>query len=618
MTTILLRRAFWLLAALAVLAGLGIAQVTRPEKAAGIEGWLLADLTFLADDECEGRGITTKGIDKAADYIAEAFKKAGLKPAGRAEDYFQRLRLNFPTAKLKEETTLTLVDPRGKEQPLTLNTDFAVHGLSAVGKVEAPLVFVGFGATVKEPAYDDYAGVDVKGKIVIVLRRLPRWKAAQGPGFPDVQDHPAAMLVAKITTAAKNKAAAVILVNDATTTTRPDYDPLLKFGPDPVQCAALPVVHLTRAQVDPLVRAATGEDLAAVEKQINKDFKPHSVAIPGWTCKLDVAIDRPTTVVKNIVGVLEGGGDLADETVVIGAHYDHVGYGEWGSTAGPASRGKIHPGADDNASGTACLLELVRRFGADPVRQGRRLVFIAFTAEELGLYGSRHYCEHPLFPLERTVAMVNMDIVGHLRDDKLTLFGTGTAREFDAHADALGKKHKFELKKIPAGTGPSDHDSFYRKQVPVFHYFTNQYPGYHKPTDTVETINLAGMRRITDMVEESVRHLATMTPRPTYTQAPPYRDPDARTPPTGPRLGIRPNYDQDDPKEGLLLDGVTPGGAAQKGGLREGDRIVEINGKPIRNITAYMTVMSTVKQGDTLEITVARDGKNQKLSLKLE
>jgi Zn-dependent M28 family amino/carboxypeptidase len=296
---------------------------------------------------------------------------------------------------------------------------------------------------------------------------------------------------------------------------------------------------------------------------------------------------------------------------------------------GPATRGKIHPGADDNASGTAGLLELSRRYGAQKNRQGRRLVFIAFSAEEKGLEGSRHYCQEPLLPLEKTVAMLNMDIVGRTRpvdgagtQDRLVVYGTGTSEGFDKLVDKVGARLDFKLLKNPAGTGPSDHDSFYRQKVPVLFLYTGGHSDYHRPTDLPEKINVPGLKKVADFAEMVANDLLTRDPRPKFvaTKAP-WDDPTSPRParPQGARLGIRPSSaSYTGTGKGVELEDVTPGGAADKAGIKKGDVIVEIGGKPTPHIGAYMSAMATQKPGTTVEVVVERMGKSLTLKAKLE
>jgi hypothetical protein len=381
----------------------------------------------------------------------------------------------------------------------------------------------------------------------------------------------------------------------------------------------LPIVQVRRAVMDDIVQSTMGKTLAEIETDISRDLKPRSSVLTGWSAKVEVTVHRKTLAVKNVVGVLEGSGALADETVVVGAHYDHLGYGGPGSLAGRNVKA-IHHGADDNGSGTTALLELARRFGRMPNREGRRLVFMAFSGEESGLLGSEHYCKNPLFPLQKTVTMVNLDMVGRLRpakdseQDKLIVYGTGSAKTFDVLIEELNRGFKFKLQKVPSGFGPSDHASFYAKSIPVFFFFTGDHPDYHRPSDTADKINVHGMRRVTDLVENLVSYLAAVPERPQYVKV---TGSSGATPGfEGPRLGIRPSYDDD--KEGVLLEGVAEGGAAEKAGLKAGDRITEMAGKPVKNLEAYMALLKGQKKGDSLEVGVLRDGKPIKMTVKLQ
>jgi membrane-associated protease RseP (regulator of RpoE activity) len=253
---------------------------------------------------------------------------------------------------------------------------------------------------------------------------------------------------------------------------------------------------------------------------------------------------------------------------------------------------------------------------------------MAFTGEESGLLGSEYYCKHPIFPLADTVAMVNLDMVGRLREDmeshkdKLVVYGTGTGKGLDDLVGGLNAKYEFQLQKV-AGIlmvnerSSSDHASFYMKKIPVLFFFTGNHPDYHRPTDTADKINVAGMRKIAAMVEDIVDSVAGASERPEYIKvATPQSTGGASPSMSGPRLGIMPSYS--DEKEGVLLEGVREGSPAEKGQLKEGDRIVELNGKAVKNLETYMVLMSGQKKGDTLEVTILRDGKKVTLKVKLE
>jgi len=265
-------------------------------------------------------------------------------------------------------------------------------------------------------------------------------------------------------------------------------------------------------------------------------------------------------------------------------------------------------------------MELARRYGQKPDRGGRRLVFIAFSGEESGLLGSAYYCQHPYIPLSETAAMVNMDMVGRLRPDKethkdkLIVYGTGSAKTFDKLIDSVNAKYNFRIQKVATGMGPSDQMSFYQKNIPVYFFFTDLHGDYHRPSDTADKINLPGMVRIADLVEDVIDQLERVPERPQFVKVPGGMPSMSRG--QGPRLGIQPSYGDD--QEGVLLGGVSAGTPAAKAGLREGDRIIEMAGKPIKNLESYMAVMAGQRKGDALLVGILRDGKKVSVKVTLE
>jgi hypothetical protein len=341
--------------------------------------------------------------------------------------------------------------------------------------------------------------------------------------------------------------------------------------------------------------------------------------LTGWTASFEVSMRHDKITLRNVVGVLEGAGPLAKETVVVGAHYDHLGYGGRSSLSG-VRKMAIHPGADDNGSGTTSILELARRFAARPQREGRRLVFIAFSGEELGLLGSDYYCKHPLFTLADTAAMYNLDMVGRLRKDpasgkdRLLTEGCGTAKPFADMLDRAAARYDLKMVNKAGGSGMSDHDSFSRKRVPVLFVWTDYHADYHRPGDTADKINVPGIRKVVDLSEELIGALATMD-RPAFVEVK-GGHPIGMSMENMPRLGIRPDYADD--SQGVLLAGVTNGMPAAKAGLREGDRIVVLAGKPVKNVSAYMQILLGQKKGDTVEAIIIRDGKRMTVKVTLE
>ncbi|HLJ97071.1 MAG TPA: M28 family peptidase [Gemmataceae bacterium] len=608
------RRQLWALAGLLLLLGSRLLAANQD-----VLERMRKDVAFLASDECEGRGIKTKGINLAADYIASEFRQAGLKPAGPDGSYFQPFTMRSGSS-LGSPNTLILRGPLGQEIELKQGEHFQVLGLSSSANVTAALAFAGYGATAKDQGYDDYAGIDAAGKAAIVVRKTPRFENRYAP-FDGRSAGYHAAISTKAGNAEEHHAAALILVNDRATAEKEDS--LIDFSYTAQENAVeMPVLQLRRAVVDAILSSSLGRSLLDLEQAIDRDLQPRSSLLAGWTVSLEVHVNRPGVPVKNIVGVLEGAGPLANQTVVLGAHYDHLGYGSFGSLARSRNErgGAIHHGADDNGSGTTALIELARRFGQIPNRQGRRLVFIAFTGEESGLFGSAHYCKHPLFPLADTVAMINMDMVGRLRPDrethkdKLIVYGTGSAPTFDALLESLNKKYDFKFQKEPGGEGPSDQQTFYLKNIPVLFFFTGEHPDYHKPTDTADKINVPGMARVTDLVEDVAADLATVPDRPKFVKVP--RKPGSGMRMRGPSLGIMPEYGAEG--DGVLVSGVLEGRPAAKAGLQQGDRIVELAGKTVKNLEGYMALMAGHKGGDVLEVGILRDGKKLTLKVTLE
>jgi Peptidase family M28/PDZ domain/PA domain len=634
---------------------------SRAEDATGVEARLARSAKYLSSDELEGRGVGTKGLNLAADYIAAQFREIGLKTDLFDGTPFQRFQM-VTGATLGADNHIEFVGPKETEAksartPLKLGQDFNPLAIGGSGKFDLPLVFVGYGITSKDPKYDDYAGADVKGKAVIVLRHQPQQSNPHGLFGSKRSQH--AAFRRKISNAYEHGAAAVIFTNDQfdaqktatamrqrweatidqiseartkfksidkpsaedwnqyeermqaladdlkkfTSEAHEALDPLLPFegaGSDPTEARNFPVLFVKPTALDPILRAASGKSLAELETQIDKDGTPHSQVLERWRITGETSIERQEAEVKNVLGVLEGSGPLAEETIVIGAHYDHLGYGGAGSAA-PGVK-EIHNGADDNGSGTTVLIEVARRLAARSQHLPRRIVFIAFTGEERGLIGSARYVREPLFPLDRTVAMLNLDLVGRMESDKLIVHGTGTAEEFDALVDRLASKQNFQLTKKPGGFGPSDHQSFYAAKVPVLFFFTGSHKDYHRPTDDFEKLNLAGMRRVADLVVDAAVTLAEAPARPRYLE-----EKAGETLGGGgdrPYFGSIPDFAQE--QTGYALSGVSKGGPAERAGMKAGDIIIQFGESQIGNLEDFDSALRKYKAGDKVKVTVKR------------
>ncbi len=649
----------WFTAIAAALLAVSIlAPVYSGDAVAESEQRLLTDIKYLASDELEGRGVGMKGLDTAADYIRDEFAKAGLTIDSVNGGPFQTFTMSTG-ASLGSPNTLELTGPDNKKLTLAATTDFVPQSFGASGAFTGGLVFCGYGIEAADKKFDEYASVDLKGKVALIMRRTPQQGNPHGVFNEGKGMSPHAELRTKLDRAFSKGAVAVLLVNDpysgrneleqakkqvdklAETVagaavefeaadandaeklaasrkklteavvkykagkghlTADEPDTLMKFGyggHDAIR--NIPVMQITRAVCDQVLKAALHKTLVEIESAIDKDLKPQSAALAGWSAEGVTTIERKQAAVKNVVGVLNATGPLAEETVVIGAHYDHVGRGGVGSLL-PGSN-EIHNGADDNASGTVSLLELARRLGARPEKLPRRIVFVAFTGEEMGLFGSARYTKEPIFPLEKTIAMLNMDMVGRLVDDKLTIFGSGTSPLWDDMLKRLGKEGRFEISLKPEGMGPSDHQSFFLKQIPVLHFFTGTHGDYHRPSDDWEKINIPGTERIVDLVEKIAIEVASLPERPKYVAV-------RGTAQMGERAGSRPYFgsvpDFGTEKPGYALAGVVPGGPAEKGGLKAGDRIVLLGTNKIEDLSDFDTALRRFSPGETVDVTVMR------------
>ncbi len=656
-------------------------QVSASEVQAA-ETRLAGSVQFLASDDLEGRGLGSKGIDQAADYLAAQFAELGLKTSLYDGTPFQSFPISIG-AELGSANEATIVGPAGEQIQLESGVDFMPLAFGGSGEFDLPLVFVGYGITAKDEDYDDYAGIDVTGKAVIVLRHEPQQDNPHSK-FDGTRNSAYAPLTRKISNAYEHGAAGVIFcstqagilkelsaahhhsesstdkvaaekkveekkadeqkveekpkdspgedkepseshgaLKNADPHSVPSglddekanskTDPLLKFKNSVGEGSGrdFPVLHCRRKKLNQAVEGALNTDLTVLEKEIDEGPTPHSRELTGWRIKGRTDIKRDQTTIKNVVGVLEGEGPQADETIVIGAHYDHLGRGADGSLA-PLSH-EIHNGADDNASGTAALLEVARRLATRPGKLPRRIVFIAFTGEERGLLGSEYYVKNPLIPIEQTIAMLNMDMVGRLKDDKLIVYGTGTADELNQLVDAANEHYHFNISKQASGFGPSDQTSFYAKKIPVLHFFTGIHSDYHRPSDDSDKVNVAGMNRIADLVAEVAVGLAEHPDKPQYKstgrQASFGGDGDR------PFFGSIPDFGQAEP--GYALSGVTADSPAEKAGLKGGDRIVKLGESKIGNLEDFDSALRKHKAGEKIPVVVSRDGQEVTLEVTL-
>jgi hypothetical protein len=564
---------------------------------------------YLSSDELTGRGVDTPGIKLARDYIAREFAKYGLTPAGDNGTYFQSFEVTTGM-EIKAPTALAF----GDATPLVLNQDWTPLALSQSGEADGEVVFAGYGITAKDYGYDDYAGMDVKGKIVVVLRYEPPPHDQNSPFQKPPRYSAYAALRTKVNNARAHGAAGLILV-DLNRTAAAD-EPLISITSGFSRSRNSIVAVQVKPQLVEKRLQAHGVALTELKEKIDRDGNPSSLSLPALKVSMTVTLEPLRQRTDNVVGLVPGiDTKLKNENIVIGAHYDHLGFGHFGTLA-PSSEGQIHHGADDNASGTAALLGIAERMSQPAGKPVRTVIFVAFSGEELGLFGSRYFVDHPPFPLSTTKAMLNLDMVGRLRDKRLTVFGTRSAKELSGIVTEEARRVGLEVRESD-GVGRSDHMSFYNKKIPSLHFFTGSHPDYHRPTDTWDKVNAEGMAKVTELVLATAQRIADSNEPlqfATLPSQPPSNNP-AETRSYGAYLGSIP--DMDDTQEGVRLAGVSDGSPAALAGLREGDIIVEFAGSKVQNLSDLATLLAGKKPGDEVQIIVLRTGEPVTLKVTL-
>jgi Zn-dependent M28 family amino/carboxypeptidase len=562
---------------------------------------------YLSSDELKGRKSGEEGNRLAASYIAACFKEYGLLAPPQTETkgtpYLQDF--TFLISRKPVGTNSLVITQAGAPVELEQGTQFQTVPYSADTSVTAPLVFVGYGISAHDSIpYDDYTGLNVRGKVVVVMRFAP--DGPTGKKFVRTIG-----MMDKTITARDSGAAGIIFL------TAPPGDrgsELLSLaGPQsPFPTVSLPIVAFDWKTMESIV-AAQGKNLKSVKGRIDSTGIPGSFDFTGVTVTLTTKILKEYGHTANIVGYLPGTSPvIGKEVVVLGAHMDHLGMGGEGSGSLKPDTSAIHHGADDNASGTAALLEAAQYFASHRRELKRTIVFAAFSGEELGLLGSAHYTEEPLFPLDSTVAMLNMDMVGRLKDSLLVVEGMGTSPQWEPLA-RKENRDSLVLKLKPDGFGPSDHASFYAKNIPVLFFFTNLHSDYHRPSDTWEKINYGGEQKVVEYVARIASSIVNGDARPAFTKA------AASSPMAGGdrqgvsvSLGVIPDYAED--VRGLKITGTRAGSAAEKAGLKGDDIIIRFDTKIVGNIYDFMHLLADHKPGDEVVVVVKRG--TEELSLK--
>ena len=575
-----------------------VAEAKKVKQSGSSLARVTFDIEYLASDELGGRKPGTPEMKLSEDHIIKAYREAGLVDPTGTGKYMQTLEVGGRRNRVAEgSASLILTSPDGDEVTLSEGEQYSLLLGRKEFDVSSGLAFVGYGINAEDELnFNEYDGIDVKGKVVVMIRREPQQKMPESV-FDGEELTEWAYIETKADSAREAGAAAILLVNDSVTAEEEGDDllPADQFGDDN---GSVPFMHIKRAEFNemlaktPVVTAAGNKlkTISAIEAQLDEELEPLSQTMKGWkvSTKGNFASGRIKT--SNIIGVIEGEGPNAHETIVVGAHYDHLGDGAYGSRARANQRGLIHNGADDNATGTAAVMELARRFAARDKKPGRRIVFICFTAEEMGLLGARYYVDNPTFPLDDTVAMINFDMIGWLREDKVTLFGWNSSAQFDKMFNDANTDFDFELVKPEAGFAGSDHVPFNQKRIPNTFIHTGLTSTYHTPDDDFETIDCEGAVKVIDFTEAFMDELCSSEKRPKYTYKGPFL--------FGVNVGTN--------GEGqLVISRVTNNSIASKAGLENNDIILKWSDDVLENRRDLRRVIRRDK-GSTVTLKILR------------
>jgi hypothetical protein len=560
---------------------------------------LFQHISYLASDSLKGRLPGTEEDRLAALYIAEEFSKAGLQLM--AEDGLQAFEV---ITDLEIGATNYL---RIEEMEAGLTEDFAPFPFTANKELSAGVVFAGYGFEIDkdEVQWNDYANLDVTDKWVMVLRGSAEIDSTVSAFHAYSNERDKAML-------AGDKGAAGILFVSG-----PNYaqeDKLIDLEGELEGMVSIPAIHISRKTAD-LILSTTGINTEGMENKLNTTRGPSSFGI-DVTVSAGAEVNPTTTTTYNVIAYLKGSNpETADRHIVMGAHYDHLGMGGMSSSRKPDTIA-AHNGADDNASGVAALVEIAEALSLGTKPPSNSYLFIAFGPEEMGLLGSKHYVNNPLLPLEEIRVMINLDMVGRLRNQQLQVGGVGTAKESEEIVTRLILHDSLTLGTTQEGFGASDHSSFYAKDIPILFLTTGAHTDYHTPEDDIEHINLEGIVSIAEYTSSIAQYMDRMDSTLTYQEAGPKVQYPGRR---GRRiaLGIMPDYTDTDNKDGMRVDNVTPGKPAYNGGMKKGDYIMAIEGEPVNGIYDYMYRLKSVNKGQIIVVTVKRNEQELDLLVQL-
>lgn len=607
-----------------------------PKKVAFKAKTLYEHAAYLASDACEGRMAGSPGEAKAREYIIKRLKKSGFENVWRQEfDFIADVKIGrenafgatFHLAPAQRANEGWYRKPNPVTKPnasgesanwagYAIDNDYRPLRISQSKKIEnAPLVFAGYGISAPDKGYDDYKDLDVKGKVVLILRYEPETPEGRRIGNDKPDPHaPASVfenLSYKAAVARDKGAAAVVFVNGKRGISAAERATLEAFdrgGGGRLDCG-IPFVQIFPEVANDWLRGAK-KDLDALQSEIDAKLTPRSFGVPGVTISLNVDVQRVRAVDENLAVAIPGcDPKLKDEIVVIGAHYDHLGRGNEFSLA-PNEMGKIHRGADDNASGVASVLELAGALNKNRAALKRTVWIMFFGAEELGTLGSNHFIRTPPpeFPIPRVAAMLNLDMVGRTRNHHVNVYGVATGSGFEDILKTANAELKLDIKATPDGFGGSDQTAFVTAGIPVLFFFTGAHEDYHKPSDTADKLNVGAQAAISALVFNAAVALINAPERPKFVKVESQKMGGFPV-----VLSVLPDYSYEG--KGLRLTNVKENGAAQRAGLKANDVIVSLGGKKIENIQDYMNALRQLVAGVEAPVSVLRDGKPLELKI---
>ncbi|MFC2118524.1 M20/M25/M40 family metallo-hydrolase [Bacteroidota bacterium] len=560
---------------------------------------LFSHIDILASDSLKGRKPGTPGGQAAGEYIKKQFKDLGLNLL--SDKGFQDFDVVTNVMKGDNNSVSFL------ENSAVPDNDFVPLSISENGNLEAELCFVGYGFDIDEEniKWNDYEGIDVEGKWLLMLTVDPEIDST------DSKYQNYSGLRSKIILARDKNAGGVIFVDGEQMNPKDE----LKFNDRKQNSSGLPVIKMSRSYVNKLLETK-GYTIEELEKYLNENRNPKSFNLGN---KISISTDIQLSKVKtrNIIAMLPGNNEkLKEEYIVIGGHYDHIGLGGPGSGSRTDDEELVHNGADDNASGIAAIVEIAEYLTATRENISRSIIFVAFGAEEMGLVGSKYFIDNSPVDINSIKTMINIDMVGRLRENNgLPVSGIGSAKETEEIVKRINKSYNFQLALSSAGYGPSDHASFYGKDIPVISVTTGAHLDYHTPDDDIDRINFEGMLMVGKYISDLTIDIANRDSALSFQEAGPRTATSSRQN-FEVTLGIMPDFVSTE-NIGLRVDFVTKGKPAEAGGMKKGDIITALNGMSVKNIYDYMARLNKLKAGETISVEILRNKKKEVLLIQL-